>query len=84
MKIVIVGAGIGGLALGVALRRRGHEVHVVEKRAESRLPLGSFLRGEADDGEPSTPIEMPGRRREFAPCAGRSLLLPHLRPAELE
>jgi 2-heptyl-3-hydroxy-4(1H)-quinolone synthase len=34
MKVVIVGAGIGGLTLGVALRRRGHEVHIVEKRSE--------------------------------------------------
>lgn len=34
MKIVIVGAGIGGLTLGVALRQRGHEVRILEKRAE--------------------------------------------------
>lgn len=34
MKVVIVGAGIGGLTLGVALRQRGHEVQVLEKRAE--------------------------------------------------
>ncbi|HET9932537.1 MAG TPA: FAD-dependent monooxygenase, partial [Polyangiaceae bacterium] len=34
MKIVIVGAGIGGLALGVALRLRGHEVQILERRAD--------------------------------------------------
>lgn len=28
LKIVIVGAGIGGLAAAIALRRNGHEVHV--------------------------------------------------------
>ena len=34
MKIVVMGAGIGGLTLGVALRQRGHEVRILEKRAE--------------------------------------------------
>jgi 2-polyprenyl-6-methoxyphenol hydroxylase-like FAD-dependent oxidoreductase len=32
MKVGILGAGIGGLALGIALRRRGHEVVVLERR----------------------------------------------------
>ena len=34
MKVVIVGAGIGGLASGIALTRAGHEVTIVEKGAE--------------------------------------------------
>jgi 2-heptyl-3-hydroxy-4(1H)-quinolone synthase len=34
MKIAIVGAGIGGLAAGVALRRRGHEIVILEKRSQ--------------------------------------------------
>jgi len=33
MRIVIVGAGIGGLTLGIALERAGHDVTIVEKRA---------------------------------------------------
>lgn len=32
MKVAIMGAGIGGLTLGIALRRRGHEVVVLERR----------------------------------------------------
>jgi len=34
MKVVIVGAGIGGLASGIALARAGHEVTIIEKRAQ--------------------------------------------------
>lgn len=32
MKIVIVGAGLGGLSCALCLRRRGHEVSVLERR----------------------------------------------------
>ncbi|KAL4875129.1 hypothetical protein BJY04DRAFT_224326 [Aspergillus karnatakaensis] len=31
MKVIIVGAGIGGLAAGVGLRRQGHEVKIFER-----------------------------------------------------
>lgn len=34
MKILVVGAGIGGLTFAIAARRRGHEVTVVERRAD--------------------------------------------------
>lgn len=34
MRILIVGAGIGGLTLGIALERAGHAVTIVEKRAQ--------------------------------------------------
>lgn len=30
IKVAVVGAGVGGLATAVALRRDGHEVHVYE------------------------------------------------------
>jgi 2-polyprenyl-6-methoxyphenol hydroxylase-like FAD-dependent oxidoreductase len=33
MRVLIVGAGIGGLTLGIALERAGHAVKIVEKRA---------------------------------------------------
>jgi 2-polyprenyl-6-methoxyphenol hydroxylase-like FAD-dependent oxidoreductase len=40
MKIAIMGAGIGGLTLGIALRRRGHDVVLLEKR-KSFAPEGA-------------------------------------------
>lgn len=36
MRVVVVGGGIGGLAAGVALRRVGHEVQVLERADELR------------------------------------------------
>ncbi|MEV5650048.1 FAD-dependent monooxygenase [Nocardia sp. NPDC052254] len=34
MRVIVVGGGIGGLAAGIALRRRGHEVQVWERTTE--------------------------------------------------
>ncbi|GAA0423823.1 monooxygenase [Actinoplanes capillaceus] len=42
MRAVVIGAGIGGLAAGVALRRRGWEVTVLE-RAPALEPVGAGL-----------------------------------------
>jgi 2-polyprenyl-6-methoxyphenol hydroxylase-like FAD-dependent oxidoreductase len=42
MKILIVGAGIGGLSCALALRKFGHEVVIVEKRA-SFEPVGAGI-----------------------------------------
>src|SRR5215217_4974291 len=42
IRVVIIGAGIGGLAAGAILRRDGHEVTVLE-RAERFEPLGAGL-----------------------------------------
>ncbi|KAF2111908.1 FAD binding domain-containing protein [Lophiotrema nucula] len=33
LKVVIVGAGIGGLSAAIALRKEGHDVHIVEQSA---------------------------------------------------
>lgn len=35
MRIVVIGAGFGGLAAAIRLRARGHEVHIVEKGAQA-------------------------------------------------
>ena len=36
MKALVAGAGIGGLAAGVALRKTGHEVEIFERSNELR------------------------------------------------
>lgn len=36
MRVIVVGAGLGGLAAAVALHRSGHEVRVLERRAAPR------------------------------------------------
>ena len=42
MKIVIVGAGIGGASAGIALRRLGHEVVIYDRMRENK-PVGAAL-----------------------------------------
>ncbi|MDB6454514.1 FAD-dependent urate hydroxylase HpxO [Falsirhodobacter sp. 20TX0035] len=42
MKVIVIGAGIGGLCVGLALRQRGHEVSVFEKVTAIR-PVGAGL-----------------------------------------
>ncbi|AGB24469.1 2-polyprenyl-6-methoxyphenol hydroxylase-like oxidoreductase [Mycobacterium sp. JS623] len=39
-RIVVVGAGIAGLATAVALQRRGHEVAVIEERTDTSSGAG--------------------------------------------
>lgn len=42
MKIIVVGAGMGGLCAGIALRQIGHDVEIFEKVREIR-PVGAAL-----------------------------------------
>lgn len=42
MKITIIGAGIGGLCAGIALKRHGHEVRIFEQVHEI-LPVGAAI-----------------------------------------
>lgn len=42
MKILVIGAGIGGLTAAIALARKGHEVRVYERAAEIR-PVGAGI-----------------------------------------
>ncbi len=45
MKVVIVGAGIGGLSSGIALGRAGHEVTILEKRAHFKVEGAGVVLG---------------------------------------
>ena len=42
MKIIVVGAGLGGLSAALCFSRRGHEAEVLEQRSEL-LPQGSGI-----------------------------------------
>ena len=42
MKIVVVGAGIGGASIGIALKRLGHEVVIYDQTRENK-PVGAAL-----------------------------------------
>lgn len=42
MKIIIIGAGIGGLSAGIGLKKLGHDVTVYE-RVEKILPVGAAI-----------------------------------------
>lgn len=42
MKIIIIGAGIGGLTTGIALKRFGHQVVIYEQTAQI-LPVGAAI-----------------------------------------
>ena len=37
-RVVVIGAGFGGLAVAGRLRKQGYEVQIIEKNAEVRLP----------------------------------------------
>ncbi|GAA1703974.1 FAD-dependent urate hydroxylase HpxO [Microbacterium sediminicola] len=42
MRIIIIGAGIGGTSIGIALKRQGHEVVIYDQMRENK-PVGAAL-----------------------------------------
>ena len=46
MKVLIAGAGIGGLSAAIALRNDGHEVECFDRVREMR-PVGAAISGES-------------------------------------
>jgi 2-polyprenyl-6-methoxyphenol hydroxylase-like FAD-dependent oxidoreductase len=45
MKVLVAGAGIGGLSAAIALQREGHEVKCYDRVREMR-PIGAAISGE--------------------------------------
>lgn len=61
MKVVIVGAGMGGLAAALRLARAGHAVEVLEARSEAGgLAAGFSAGGLSFDGGPYILLDKPG------------------------
>ncbi|MFC5830078.1 FAD-dependent monooxygenase [Nonomuraea insulae] len=69
-KAVVIGGGVGGLTAGVALRRRGWEVTVLE-RASQIEPVGSGLAIAANALKALDVLELGDRIRGLATAEGR-------------
>jgi phytoene desaturase len=73
MRVVVIGAGFGGLAAAIRLRSRGHEVEIVEKREQAGGRAGVFRQdGFTFDAGP-TIITAPQLLEELFDLAGRRL-----------
>jgi phytoene dehydrogenase-like protein len=57
----VIGAGVGGLAAAIALRRKGHDVTILEARdSAGGLASGFDLEGHSHDGGPYILLDKPG------------------------
>lgn len=73
MKVVVIGAGFGGLAAGIRLAAQGHEVTVLERRDQPGGRAGVFRQdGFTFDAGP-TIITAPQLLEELAALAGKPL-----------
>jgi len=73
VKIVVIGAGFGGLAAAIRLRARGHDVELVEKRSQAGGRAGVFRQdGFTFDAGP-TIITAPHLLAELFQLAGKRL-----------
>ena len=73
MKVVVIGAGLGGLAAAIRLRARGHDVELVEKRDQAGGRAGVFRQdGFTFDAGP-TIITAPHLIAELFSLAGRRI-----------
>lgn len=73
MKVVVIGAGFGGLAAAIRMRARGHDVELVEKRNQAGGRAGVFRQdGFTFDAGP-TIITAPQLIAELFALAGRRI-----------
>ena len=73
MKVVVIGAGFGGLAAAIRLRARGHDVELVEKRDQAGGRAGVFRQGGFTFDAGPTIITAPHLIAELFSLAGRRI-----------
>ena len=71
MKVVVIGAGLGGLAAAIRLRARGHDVELVEKRDQAGGRAGVFRQDGFSFDTGPTIITAPHLIAELFSLAGR-------------
>src|SRR5690606_14492706 len=82
-KAIVIGAGVGGLCAAIALRRRGHEVTLLEARDVAGGLAGGFdVEGRSHDGGPYILLDRPGLEWAFERLGLD--LLDHVEPIPLE
>ena len=72
-KIIIIGAGIGGIAAAGSLARKGHQVSIFEKNSHPGGRCGSYLKDGHRFDIGATFLMMPGVYEEAFAAVGKSM-----------
>ena len=73
MKSLVMGAGLVGCTLAIALKKRGHEVELFEKRSDMRLDTANAGKSKNGSERPQTEtpvVLLPGCTSFYAQSAG--------------